>query len=133
MFRLLFPVIGWILSRLFFGRRNRSGYGPGSFGNPYGRGNAWGPRPGPGYGMPGAFGPGGYGRGGGFLSGLLGGLGGSLLGNELFGNRGPFDRDGDGGMNGGDSYGQQSGGWGGDNLGGGGWGGDPGGGDAGGW
>jgi uncharacterized membrane protein YgcG len=37
-----------------------------------------GPMPGPGYGY------GGYGGGGGFFSGLLGGLGGAWLGNELF-------------------------------------------------
>ncbi|MBV9438670.1 MAG: TPM domain-containing protein, partial [Candidatus Eremiobacteraeota bacterium] len=45
---------------------------------------------GPGYGGPGYGGPGwGYGGGGGgFWSGLLGGLGGAFLGNELFGNRG---------------------------------------------
>jgi uncharacterized membrane protein YgcG len=49
------------------------------------------PMPGPGYGA--GYGPGygaGYGGGGGgsFFSGLLGGLGGAFLGNELFGNRG---------------------------------------------
>jgi len=38
--------------------------------------------PGPGYG--GGYGPGYYGGGGGFFSGLLGGLGGAWLGNELF-------------------------------------------------
>lgn len=56
----------------------------------------------PGYGGPGMGGPGmggygpgyGYGGGGGFWSGLLGGLGGAFLGNELFNNRGNF---GDGG------------------------------------
>ncbi len=50
----------------------------------------------PGYGGPGApgpgvpgYGPGYYGGGGGFFSGLLGGLGGAWLGSELFGgNRG---------------------------------------------
>jgi uncharacterized protein len=52
-----------------------------------------GPGPGPGYGGPGYGGGGGYGYGGGggggnFFSGLLGGLGGAFLGNELFGNRG---------------------------------------------
>jgi uncharacterized protein len=59
----------------------------------------------PGYGAPGASGPGmmgpgmgyGYGGGGGFWSGLLGGLGGAFLGNELF-NRGGFG----GGYGGGD-------------------------------
>jgi uncharacterized membrane protein YgcG len=43
--------------------------------------------PGPGYG-PGYGGYGWGGGGGGFWSGLLGGLGGAWLGNELFGNRG---------------------------------------------
>ena len=42
--------------------------------------------PGPGYG-PGYGGYGGYGGGGGFFSGLLGGLGGAWLGNELFGRQ----------------------------------------------
>lgn len=57
-------------------------YGPGA------------PGPGPGYGGPGYGGPGyggwGYGGfgGGGFFSGLLGGLGGAWLGNELFGGGG---------------------------------------------
>lgn len=51
------------------------GYGPGGGAGGYG----------PGYG---GYGPGyGYGGGGGFFSGLLGGLGGAWLGNELF-NRG---------------------------------------------
>jgi uncharacterized membrane protein YgcG len=52
-------------------------------------------------GGPGMMGPGmgyGYGGGGGFWSGLLGGLGGAFLGNELF-NRGGF---GGGGYGGGD-------------------------------
>ncbi|MBV8424366.1 MAG: TPM domain-containing protein [Candidatus Eremiobacteraeota bacterium] len=43
--------------------------------------------PPPGYGYGGGYG-GGFGGGGGFWSGLLGGLGGAWLGNELFGNRG---------------------------------------------
>jgi uncharacterized membrane protein YgcG len=43
---------------------------------------------GPGYGGPGYGGPGyGMGGGGGFWSGLLGGLGGAWLGNEIFGGR----------------------------------------------
>ncbi|HEY1882859.1 MAG TPA: TPM domain-containing protein [Candidatus Cybelea sp.] len=40
--------------------------------------------PGPGYGPPPGYGYGGYGGGGSFWSGLLGGLGGAWLGNELF-------------------------------------------------
>jgi uncharacterized protein len=42
---------------------------------------------GPGYGGPGYGGPGYGGGGGGFWSGLLGGLGGAWLGNEMFGGR----------------------------------------------
>ncbi len=48
----------------------------------------------PGYGPPPGYGYGGYGRGmgygggSGFFSGLLGGLGGAFIGNELFGNHG---------------------------------------------
>lgn len=60
------------------------GYGPGGPG--YGPGGPGGPGYGPGYGP----GPGyGYGGGGGgsFWSGLLGGLGGAFLGNELFGHQ----------------------------------------------
>jgi uncharacterized membrane protein YgcG len=41
---------------------------------------------GPGYGA--GYGGGGFGGGGSFWSGLLGGLGGAWLGNEMFGNRG---------------------------------------------
>lgn len=53
----------------------------------YGGGPGYGPG-GPGYGGPG-YGYGGYGwgGGGGFFSGLLGGLGGAWLGNELFGHQ----------------------------------------------
>jgi hypothetical protein len=73
-----------------------------------------GPRPippgygGPGYGGPGYGGPGygygGGGGGGGFFSGLLGGLGGAWLGNELFGH----NRGGDIGANSADIAGTQS-------------------------
>ncbi len=59
--------------RAIFGQRTPPGYGPG-----------------PGYGAPPMMGGPGYGYGGGggggsFFSGLLGGLGGAFLGNELFG------------------------------------------------
>ena len=59
----------------------------------------------PGYGQQG-YGPGygGMGGGGSFFSGMLGGLGGAFLGNELFGGRGG------GGGNGGDSGGTWGGG-----------------------
>jgi uncharacterized membrane protein YgcG len=121
---------------------------------------------GPGYGGPGYGGPG-YGGGmgmggGGFWSGLLGGLGGAFLGNELFGNRGNIGGGfgsagmGDAGQNpdasgfqndagqidtsnvGGSSWGDSSGGsdgggWGGGDSGGGGGDGGGGGGDGGGW
>jgi uncharacterized protein len=129
-----------------------------------------GPGPGPGYGGPGYGGPGyggpgygGYGYGGGgFWSGLLGGLGGAWLGNELFGgnrttiidnNPGGFAGGGDVTGGGGDAAGWQNdagqidssniggaswgdsggGGWGGgDSGGGGGWGGGDSGGGGGG-
>jgi uncharacterized protein len=102
--------------------------------------------PGPGYGGPGYGGPGygggGYGGGGGFWSGLLGGLGGAFLGNEIFGNRGGFGGGigGDGGTSGGgvDSNAADASGWQSDagqgdssNIGGASWG-DSGGGDSGG-
>ncbi len=106
----------------------------------YGPGPGYG---GPGYGGPGYGGPGyGYGGGGGFWSGLLGGLGGAFLGNELFGNRGGFgggyvDPTSSGGT-GGDANSSDAGGWQSDagqidssNIGGASWG-DSGGGDSGG-
>lgn len=73
----------------------------------------------PGYG----YGPGYYGGGGGgFWSGLLGGLGGAWLGNELFSGRGG----GGGYIAPGDGGGDQGGGWGGGNADSGGWGNDAG-------
>ncbi|MHB8146390.1 MAG: TPM domain-containing protein [Vulcanimicrobiaceae bacterium] len=65
----------------------------------------------------GGYGMGGYGGGGSFWSGLLGGLGGAWLGNEMFGNHG-------GGFGGGMAPGgppDAGGGWGGGNNDGGGW------------
>ena len=60
----------------------------------------------PGYGQPPGYGPGGYGGGGGsFFSGMLGGLGGAFLGNELFGGRGGGSLGGGGGSDSGGSYG----------------------------
>jgi uncharacterized protein len=106
----------------------------------YGPGPGYG---GPGYGGPGYGGPGyGGGGGGGFWSGLLGGLGGAFLGNEIFGNRGGFGGGigGDGGTygGGGDSNAADASGWQSDagqgdssNIGGASWG-DSGGGDSGG-
>lgn len=111
------------------------------------------PGGGMGYGQPGYGGPGWGGGGGGFMSGLLGGLGGALLGNALFDAFRPRDRfyDNPGGYDNpatgfqgqdwqGDDAGQvggsSEGSWGGDSGGGGdsagSWGGDGGGGDGGG-
>ncbi|MFZ1017027.1 MAG: TPM domain-containing protein [Candidatus Cybelea sp.] len=75
--------------------------------------------PGPGYGPPPGYGYGGYGGGGGsFWSGLLGGLGGAWLGNELFrggggggilpGGSGQSTPDAGGSWGGNDSAGWQS-------------------------
>lgn len=145
------PSLGWIwwliiLAVIFFIIRGifRALAGP----RMYGPGPGYG---GPGYGGPGYGGPGyGYGGGGGgFWSGLLGGLGGAWLGNELFGNRGGFGGGyvdpGSGPVDGGNaadaggwqsdagqidssniggaSWGDSGGGWGGGDSGGGGWGG----------
>lgn len=77
--------------------------------------------PGPGYGGPyPGYGGGYYGGGGGFWSGLLGGLGGAWLGNEMFGNRGTtiIDNNAGGNMMPGDQGGSwgapDQGGWGND-------------------
>lgn len=90
MFTIIaFIVIAYLVLRSIF--RSRS-MGPRYYGGPGGPGSApgqGGPMPGPGYGGPG-YGGYGYGGGGGFWSGLLGGLGGAWLGNEMFGNRGGF-------------------------------------------
>ncbi len=73
----------WIIIALFgfFIIRSimRAAAGPRAYGGGYGPG-------GPGYGGPG-YGYGGWGGGGGFWSGLLGGLGGAWLGNEMFGHQ----------------------------------------------
>ena len=153
LFRLLlFPVIGWFFRRLM-GRRMNRGYDPRYGRGPYGPGYG----PGPGYGQDRARGAGlrpgtglragarlrrsdagrlrvrarPEGGGGGFMSGLLGGLGGAFLGNELFGGRrdggnfmGGDDAGFGGGGNAGDfSGGGDAGGWGGGGDSGGGWGG----------
>jgi len=116
---IVFIVIGWLVLRSIL----RSMSGP----RYYGQGPGYGPGPGygagSGYGGPGYGGPGYYGGGGGgFWSGLLGGLGGAWLGNEMFGNHGnttiidqgggnimPADQGG-GGWGGGDPGGWGSGG-----------------------
>jgi len=78
---LIIIAIFWIvraIMRSAFGGQGGPGYGSPGYGGPgYGG-------PGPGYGPGYGYGPG-WGGGGGFWSGLLGGLGGAWLGNELFG------------------------------------------------
>ena len=129
---VIFFVVRGIFRAIAGPRMMPPGYGGGQMGGPMGGGY------GPGYGG------GGFG-GGGFWSGMLGGLGGAFLGNELFGggrnemfNQNPGQQAGmgDGGQyGGGDASGFQndagqadmgnasSGGWGGgDSGGGGGWG-----------
>jgi uncharacterized membrane protein YgcG len=136
---VILAVIFFVIRGIFRAMAGPRMYGPGPGGPGYGPG-------GPGYGGPGYGGPGygGYGGGGGgFWSGMLGGLGGAFLGNELFGNRGNtiIEEPGNyagvdgGGYGGGDASGWQNdpgqvdssniggGGWGGDAGGGGGWGG----------
>ncbi|MEO6912407.1 MAG: TPM domain-containing protein [Candidatus Baltobacteraceae bacterium] len=90
-------VVGFLIIRSLM----RSMSGPRSYGPTGAQGGPIAPQGGPGMGY-GGFG----GGGGGFFSGLLGGLGGAFLGNELFGNRG-------GGMLGGGGGPDQGGGWGG--------------------
>lgn len=125
---ILAVLIGMRVLGSLFGGRGRQAGPPQMGGRGYGA---------PGYGAPGYGG----GRGGGFFSGLLGGLGGAVAGNWLydqFGNRhsGATPTD-SGGFHGGDSggdggdWGGTSGDWGGD-VSGGDWGGDAGGGDWGG-
>ena len=114
---ILILIAGFLIIRAIFRAMARPRMGPPGYGGPgYG-----GPPGAPGYGAPGmGMGMGGYGGGGGsFFSGLLGGLGGAFLGNELFGRReGGFGGDasqagfvgGDGGADygGGDAAGWQS-------------------------
>ncbi len=77
---ILFIVIGYFVLRSIMRSMSGPRYGPGPGGPAPG-----GPAPGgPGYGGYG-YGPGYYGGGGSFWSGLLGGLGGAWLGNEMFG------------------------------------------------
>ncbi|HEY0392876.1 MAG TPA: hypothetical protein VGD01_00140 [Candidatus Elarobacter sp.] len=108
--RLLWSLAGSILGGMLLRRIGRR---RGLYGRPRGfpAGSFFGPGSGLGY----------YGRprmgGGGFLSGLLGGLGGAFLGNELF--RGGQNSSGDAG--GGDWGGVSGGGWGGNDDSGGGW------------
>jgi uncharacterized membrane protein YgcG len=78
---LIILLAGFLIIRALF----RAMSGPRMMPPGYGGG---GPGPGPGYGGPGYGGGYGGGGGGNFFSGLLGGLGGAWLGNELFANRG---------------------------------------------
>ena len=112
---IILIVVGFLVLRSIF----RAMSGPRYYGGP---GAMPGPG-GPGYGA--GYGAGGYyGGGGSFWSGLLGGLGGAWLGNEMFGgNRGTTIIDNN---NPGMIAGDQGGGWGGGDPGGGGWGSDAG-------
>lgn len=80
---VILAVVGYLVLRSIM----RASMGPRGYGGPVGPpGAPGGPGYGPGYG---GYGPGYYGGGGGsFWSGLLGGLGGAWLGNEMFGNQG---------------------------------------------
>ncbi|MDE2573557.1 MAG: TPM domain-containing protein, partial [bacterium] len=77
---LIIIAIFWIVRAIVRSASGGFNRGPGGPG---------GPGYGPGYGGGMGYGPGyGWGGGGGFWSGLLGGLGGAWLGNELFGQHG---------------------------------------------
>jgi uncharacterized membrane protein YgcG len=110
---IILIVVGYLVLRSIF----RAMSGPRYYGGPGVPPGPGGPGGGPGYGGYG-YGPGYYGGGGGgFWSGLLGGLGGAWLGNEMFGNRGttiveqgggqvmPTDQGGGGSWGGGDAGG----------------------------
>ncbi|MDE2481030.1 MAG: TPM domain-containing protein [bacterium] len=115
---IIILVIGYLVLRSIF----RAMSGPRSYGGPGmgGPGMPGAGMPGPGYPPGGGYGyggPGYYGGGGGFWSGLLGGLGGAWLGNEMFGgNRGTTIIEQGGGQQ--MMPGDQGGGWGGGNAGG---------------
>jgi len=96
---IILAVIFFIIRGIFRAMAGPRMYGPGP-GQGYGGG--------PGYGGPGY---GGYGGGGGFWSGLLGGLGGAWLGNEIFGNRGGFGGGYDSGNVAGVDNSADAGGW----------------------
>ena len=106
---IIIIVVGFLILRSIMRGMSAPRYGPGV---PPG---APGGMPAGGYG-PGYGGYGGYGGGGGsFWSGLLGGLGGAWLGNEMFGNRGgaigPADAGQTATQDGGGGWGGDSGGW----------------------
>ena len=94
---IIIAIVAFLVIRAIF--RAFAGpryYGPTGGGMPPGYGPGYGP---PGYG----YGGGGWGGGGGFMSGLLGGLGGAWLGNELFGQHGGFTGPADAAQQGGDA------------------------------
>ncbi|MBD5656973.1 MAG: TPM domain-containing protein [Candidatus Eremiobacteraeota bacterium] len=111
---ILILIAGFLIIRAVFRAMSRPRMMPPGYG---------GPGPGmPGYGGPGYGGPGygggmGYGGGGGggsFFSGLLGGLGGAFIGNEMFGriNGGNFGDSSNAGVIGdGNNGGQDASGW----------------------
>jgi uncharacterized membrane protein YgcG len=107
---IIIAVIGFLLVRSILRAMAAPRYYPPAAGGAPGTPGAPGApgAPAPGYGP--GYGYGGFGGGGSFWSGLLGGLGGAWLGNEMFGQRG--------GMMGGPAQGQlgagdPGGGWGG--------------------
>lgn len=80
---IIIIVVGFLILRAIMRAMSTPRY----YGTPGAPPGTPGATPPPGYG-PGYGGYGGYGGGGSFWSGLLGGLGGAWLGNEMFGNRG---------------------------------------------
>jgi hypothetical protein len=91
---IIVALLAFVLLRVLGGRRRAMpGYGPGGPGygpGPYNQSGPYNQGGGPyqGYG-PGYGGGGGFGRG--LMGGILGGLGGAWLGNQLFGDRGGGD------------------------------------------
>ncbi|HEV3091817.1 MAG TPA: TPM domain-containing protein [Candidatus Cybelea sp.] len=108
---IIILVIGYLVLRSVLRAMSAPRYGPGGPPGAMPPGGA--PPPGGGYGY--GYGPGygGFGGGGSFWSGLLGGLGGAWLGNEMFrggggGFGGPVQGQDQGGALGGDAGGWQS-------------------------
>jgi uncharacterized protein len=106
---ILILIAGFLIIRAIFRAMAGPRMMPPGYGGPGGPGYG-----GPGYGGPGYGGGYGGGGGGSFFSGLLGGLGGAFLGNELFNRGGGGGEYMGGGMMGGDTSGVQqpdSSGW----------------------
>jgi uncharacterized protein len=107
---IIIAIVGFLILRSIL----RAFAAPRSYGGPPGTSPTGTPPGGPGYGP--GYGYGGYGGGGSFWSGLLGGLGGAWLGNELFRGgggiaptqAGQIAPDSGGGWGGADSGGWQS-------------------------